>query len=135
MLRKGWLIIIPWIGKLVYWPDESFSIEVKISSNPRHIYGNRSYAQKTRRGEKLSLDTILRSILRSFLVFQLLLFVNLTKMNPWVESLRSYSIIFDRATAIAVSHCLCELKGGGNGLYRTGGDALLADDTARSHEG
>lgn len=86
-------------------------------------------------GKKLSLDTILRSILRSFLVFQLLLFVNLTKMNPWVESLRSYSILFDRATAIAVSHRLCESKGGGNGLYGTGGDTLLADDTARSHEG
>lgn len=38
---------------IVYLPDNSFSLELKTSSNPRHIYGNRSYAQKTRKGEKV----------------------------------------------------------------------------------
>jgi len=37
---------------LVCLADNSFSIEVKTSSNPNHIYGNRSYAQKTSRGKK-----------------------------------------------------------------------------------
>jgi hypothetical protein len=37
---------------LVYIPDQKFSIELKTSSNPRHIYGNRSYAQKTSKGKK-----------------------------------------------------------------------------------
>lgn len=32
---------------VVYIPDDRFSIEVKTSSNPRHIFGNRSYAQET----------------------------------------------------------------------------------------
>lgn len=31
---------------IVYIPDDSFSIEVKTSSNAEHIYGNRSYAQE-----------------------------------------------------------------------------------------
>lgn len=30
---------------LVYIPDPEFSIEIKTSSDPRHVYGNRSYAQ------------------------------------------------------------------------------------------
>jgi hypothetical protein len=30
---------------IVYLPDDQYSIEVKTSSNPRHIFGNRSYAQ------------------------------------------------------------------------------------------
>jgi hypothetical protein len=37
---------------IVYIPDEYYSIEVKTSSNPNHIYGNRSYAQATSRGRK-----------------------------------------------------------------------------------
>jgi hypothetical protein len=32
---------------IVYIPDDHYSIEVKTSSNPAHIYGNRSYAQGT----------------------------------------------------------------------------------------
>lgn len=28
-------------------PNEKYSIEIKTSSNPRHIYGNRSYSQST----------------------------------------------------------------------------------------
>jgi hypothetical protein len=32
---------------LVYLPDEHFSVEIKASSNARHIYGNRSYAQES----------------------------------------------------------------------------------------
>jgi len=32
--------------------DTSYSIEVKTSSNPSHIYGNRSFAQKTTKGKK-----------------------------------------------------------------------------------
>lgn len=31
---------------LVYIPDNDFSIELKTSSNPKQIFGNRSYAQK-----------------------------------------------------------------------------------------
>jgi hypothetical protein len=31
---------------LVYITDSKYSIELKTSSNPRHIYGNRSYAQE-----------------------------------------------------------------------------------------
>lgn len=37
---------------IVYIPDEQYSIEVKTSSNPNHIYGNRSYAQATTKGKK-----------------------------------------------------------------------------------
>jgi len=37
---------------IVYMPDQRFSIEVKTSSNRSHIFGNRSYAQKTSKGKK-----------------------------------------------------------------------------------
>jgi hypothetical protein len=37
---------------IVYIPDDIYSIELKTSSNPRHIYGNRSYAQETSIGKK-----------------------------------------------------------------------------------
>ena len=37
---------------LVYIPDDSFSIEVKTSSAPNRIFGNRSYAQGTSKGKK-----------------------------------------------------------------------------------
>lgn len=30
---------------MVFIPDDRFSIEIKTSSSPRNIYGNRSYAQ------------------------------------------------------------------------------------------
>jgi hypothetical protein len=37
---------------IVYLPDDRYSIELKTSSNPRHIYGNRSYAQDSSKGKK-----------------------------------------------------------------------------------
>jgi len=37
---------------IVYIPDDYYSIEVKTSSNPKHIYGNRSYAQDTTSSKK-----------------------------------------------------------------------------------
>jgi len=37
---------------IVYIPDDNYSIELKTSSNARHIYGNRSYAQDTTKGKK-----------------------------------------------------------------------------------
>ena len=37
---------------IVYIPNDYYSIEVKTSSNPNHIYGNRSYAQGSTRGKK-----------------------------------------------------------------------------------
>ena len=37
---------------IVYMPNDHYSIEVKTSSNPKHIYGNRSYAQGSTRGKK-----------------------------------------------------------------------------------
>lgn len=37
---------------IVYIPDEFFSIELKTSSNPTRIFGNRSYAQKPSQGKK-----------------------------------------------------------------------------------
>jgi hypothetical protein len=37
---------------IVYIPDDKYSIEVKTSSNPLHIYGNRSYAQGSSKGKK-----------------------------------------------------------------------------------
>ena len=37
---------------IVYIPNNKYSIEVKTSSNPRHIYGNRSYAQASTKGKK-----------------------------------------------------------------------------------
>jgi len=37
---------------IVYIQDDHFSIEVKTSSNPSHIFGNRSYAQDTTRDKK-----------------------------------------------------------------------------------
>lgn len=37
---------------IVYIPDDHFSIEVKTSSNPNHIFGNRSYAQATTADKK-----------------------------------------------------------------------------------
>jgi hypothetical protein len=37
---------------LVYIPDNSFSVEIKTSSNPKSIFGNRSYAQESKNGKK-----------------------------------------------------------------------------------
>jgi len=37
---------------VVYEPDSTYSIEIKTSSNPKHIFGNRSYAQATTDGKK-----------------------------------------------------------------------------------
>ena len=37
---------------IVYIPDDNYSIEVKTSSNPNHIYGNRSYAQAATKNKK-----------------------------------------------------------------------------------
>lgn len=37
---------------IVYVPDDQFSIEVKTSSNPVHIFGNRSYAQAATKNKK-----------------------------------------------------------------------------------
>lgn len=37
---------------IVYIPNDYYSIEVKTSSNPSHIFGNRSYAQDTTKGKK-----------------------------------------------------------------------------------
>jgi hypothetical protein len=38
---------------IVYIPDDQYSIEVKTSSNPRHIFGNRSYAQEATENKKV----------------------------------------------------------------------------------
>ncbi len=38
---------------IVYIPDNFYSIELKTSSNPRHIFGNRSYAQETSQTKKV----------------------------------------------------------------------------------
>ncbi|KKS53288.1 MAG: NmeSIR protein [Parcubacteria group bacterium GW2011_GWA2_42_28] len=37
---------------LVYVPNNTFSIEIKTSSNPNNIFSNRSYAQKVVKGKK-----------------------------------------------------------------------------------
>lgn len=37
---------------VVYIPDDRFSIEIKTSSNPQHIFGNRSYAQNSTKAKK-----------------------------------------------------------------------------------
>lgn len=37
---------------IVYLSDRKFSVEIKTSSNPNRIFGNRSYAQKTTTGKK-----------------------------------------------------------------------------------
>lgn len=37
---------------LVYLPDPQYSVEIKTSSHPNRIFGNRSYAQKTTAGKK-----------------------------------------------------------------------------------
>jgi hypothetical protein len=37
---------------IVYIPNDRLSIEVKTSSNPSHIFGNRSYAQGTTKNKK-----------------------------------------------------------------------------------
>lgn len=37
---------------IVYIPDNKFSIEIKTSSNPSKIFGNRSYAQEVVNGKK-----------------------------------------------------------------------------------
>lgn len=37
---------------IVYVPDDSFSMEIKTSSHPSQIFGNRSYAQKVVKGKK-----------------------------------------------------------------------------------
>jgi len=38
---------------IIYLSDKKYSIEIKTSSNPRNIYGNRSYAQKGKSNKKL----------------------------------------------------------------------------------
>lgn len=37
---------------IVFVPNDSYSIEIKTSSDPRHIFGNRSYAQASTKGKK-----------------------------------------------------------------------------------
>ena len=37
---------------LIFIPDDTFSIEIKTSSNPKNIFGNRSYAQKANKNKK-----------------------------------------------------------------------------------
>ncbi len=37
---------------IVYVPDSGYSIEMKTSSSPKNIYGNRSYAQKSEAAKK-----------------------------------------------------------------------------------
>ncbi len=37
---------------LVYIPDEQYSVEIKASSHPTQIFGNRSYAQKSAKSKK-----------------------------------------------------------------------------------
>ena len=37
---------------IVYKPDRQYSVEIKTSSSARNIYGNRSYAQKTKSNKK-----------------------------------------------------------------------------------
>ena len=37
---------------IVYIPNDRYSIEIKTSSNPKHIFGNRSYAQQSTEGKK-----------------------------------------------------------------------------------
>ena len=37
---------------IVYDIDDQFSIEIKTSSDPNHIFGNRSYAQQSSKGKK-----------------------------------------------------------------------------------
>lgn len=37
---------------IVYIPDPQYSVEIKTSSNPNRIFGNRSYAQKATRRKK-----------------------------------------------------------------------------------
>lgn len=37
---------------LVHLPNDAFSVEIKTSSNPAHIFGNRSYAQEGASGGK-----------------------------------------------------------------------------------
>lgn len=37
---------------IVYIPNDSYSVELKTSSNPSKIFGNRSYAQKPSQGKK-----------------------------------------------------------------------------------
>lgn len=37
---------------IVYVPDSAFSMEIKTSSHPNQIFGNRSYAQKGKAGKK-----------------------------------------------------------------------------------
>lgn len=37
---------------LVYLPDESYSVEIKTSSSPKNIYGNRSFAQDSEAAKK-----------------------------------------------------------------------------------
>lgn len=38
---------------IVYTPDDFYSIEIKTSSSSKSIYGNRSYAQKTKNSKKV----------------------------------------------------------------------------------
>jgi hypothetical protein len=38
---------------IVYIPDDRYSIEIKTSSNPKRIFGNRSYAHGSKKGKKV----------------------------------------------------------------------------------
>lgn len=59
---------------LVYVPNDSFSVEVKTSSDRSHIFGNKSYAQGTSKGKKVSLDTTLLLTLKNSLMLKCLVF-------------------------------------------------------------
>lgn len=45
---------------IVYIPNDYYSIEIKTSSDPSHIFGNRSYAQTSTKGKKAKMATTWR---------------------------------------------------------------------------
>lgn len=70
---------------IVYIPNDRYSIEVKTSSNPSHIFGNRSYAQETAKGKKEKSGYYITVNFEKFLVEQKRPRVRLIRFG-WLDS-------------------------------------------------
>lgn len=69
---------------LVYIPDQSFSIEIKTSSSDARIFGNRSYAQETKKDKKTKSGYYLAINFEKFIKPDYLPVINLVRFG-WLD--------------------------------------------------
>lgn len=66
-------------------PNDRYSIELKTSSDPKHIYGNRSYAQKVSKAKKTKSGYYLTVNFDKFLITQSIPRIKLIRFG-WIDS-------------------------------------------------